>query len=250
MWNGRWYVATLVTVVCAVAGTSACAPVYHPTTVHTPMLREAGAVQVGGFATTSGLDAHGAVAVTDRWSMIGGYAQGHAEQSRCRTATATACTDVPEDRREHRFGEVGVGYQRTLHPASGFHGVVHAGYGRGWAETITHHERTGEHERRAEGDYQRVFVQPGVFFDRGPLQVAHASRLSHVRFSTFKTSEPSGADGSHVFWEPALTVRAGPDPIVFSVQSSLAVPLGPNVNYDYQRFTISVGAQLRLNEVF
>jgi hypothetical protein len=250
MQRTRSFIALLVAAACAVGGLAGCAPVYHPTTVHTPMLREAGAVQVGGFATTSGLDAHGAVAVTDRWSVIGGYARGDAEQSRCSATTDTACTDVPDDRREHRFGEIGVGHQRVLHAPTGFHGAVHAGYGRGWAESVTHHEQAGGHERRAEGQYQRVFVQPGVFFDRGPLQVAHASRLSHVHFSTFETSDPDGSGRSHLFWEPALTVRAGPDPVVFGVQSSLAVPLGPDVDYDYQRFTISVGAQVRLNELF
>lgn len=227
-----------------------CAPVYHPTTVHTPMLREGGAVQVGGFATTSGLDAHAAVALTDRLSVIGGYAQGEAEQSRCSAPIGADCAEVPDDRRRHRFGEVGVGYQQSIHASSGLHGAVHAGYGRGWAETITHHERTGGHEESAEGHYQRFFVQPGVFFDRGALQVAHASRLSHVRFSAFEANGARAEDRGHLFWEPALTIRAGPDPIVFGVQSSLAVPLGGDVGYDYQRVTISVGAQLRLNEVF
>lgn len=227
-----------------------CAPVYHPNTVHTPMLREAGDVQVGGFATTSGLDASGAVAVTDRVSVIGGYSQGDAEQSRCSTTSDTDCAEVPDDFRRHRFGEVGVGYQVSVDEGAGLHAVVHAGYGRGWTETDTHYERAGSRNKWFRGHYERFFLQPGVFLDRGPLQVGHASRFSRVHFYAFETSEPRWSGREHIFWEPALTVRAGPDPIVFGVQSSLAVPLGDDVGYDYQRITISVGAQLRVDELF
>lgn len=219
------------------------------------MLRDAGDVQVGGYATTTGVDAEVAVALTDRLDVSGAFSFSDTEQSRCLRDVSLDCSEEAEDYRRHRFGEVSAGYRFLVFPSSvasyqGGFGEVRAGYGRGWAEALDTYEFFGSNRILARGQYRRVFVQPGAYVDRGVLQVHHAWRFSHVRFSSFEgPDETYGRTDVNVFLEPAVTLRIGPDPLVFVAQTSLALPLTEPA-YDFTPLTISLGAHVRLNELF
>lgn len=234
---------------------SGCAPVYTPNTVQAPMLRAAGDVQASAYATTNGVDTEVAVAMTDRWSAAGAFSFGESGQSLCLDEPSRDCSGASDDARRHRFGEVSLGYKVPLFPSSdrpheGGFADFRAGYGRGWAEAFDTYEFLGTSRIEARGQYERIFVQPGGYVDRGFMQFHHAWRFSFVNLYAFESDDIDPRTERHaLFWEPATTLRIGPDPIVLVAQASLSLPL-QQIEYDYTPMTISFGATIRLSELF
>lgn len=247
--SARRYPLPALLVLLLIVAATGCAPVYIPNTAHTPMLREQGEVQVGGFATSNGLDAQAAVALTDRLGVVGGYSFSGEPSVDCPDLD---CPNAPSDYRRHEFAEVGVGYTERSDDHLGLE--FFAGYGRGKAKAVDTYYffPFGEEEVLAEGRYNRYYAQPGVFYDDDWLQLSLTGRVSAVRFYELQSSEAFWSKGTtDIFFEPASTVRAGPDPFVFTVQTGLAIPLFARSDlYDYQPITISIGLNIRLDQFF
>lgn len=232
----RLFVLLLAVSLPAVTG---CAPLYVPNTVHSPMLEEQGEVQVGGYLGSSGIDLQGAVAVSDHIGAAAGFS--YADQDR----DAEEEVDDP-DLHRHRFGEMSLGYFTEV----GQYGRVelYCGYGRGWAEARDDYEFFSSETITLRGRYDRLFLQPAVGVQAGPLHLYGAVRLARVNFYEFEEDGQIASENKReLFAEPALGAGLGTSGLRFDFQAGNSMALqGPgSTDIEHESFWLSIGVQLR-----
>lgn len=217
-----------------------CAPVYVPNAVHTPMLEERGDVQVGGglgaFGGLTGFDLQAAYAVTDNVGVSADFAHGQEQES-------------DPDFHRHRFGEVGVGYFNDISSVAQFE--VYGGYGRGQAESEDTYTFITTETIRAKGRYDRIFVQPALQVQGGPLHLYGAARLVRVNFHEFgSTDTETVSDIQPVYLnEMAVGIGLGTGSFRVELQPGISAPLSDleDIDFDTQSVWISLGAEFRFN---
>lgn len=218
-----------------------CAPVYVPNTVHSPMLEERGDAQVGGwvggYGGSTGFDLQAALAPTDHVGVSADFSYGEEPGD-------------DADFHRHQFGEIGVGYFNDI--SSWVQAEIYGGYGRGQAEAEDNYTFFGPQTIRAKGQYDRVFVQPALGLEAGPLHLYGASRFVRVNFHEFESSGDSRVESDiqpAFFNEMALGLGLGTESFRVGVQTGVSVPLSDreDIDFDTELFWISLGAQLRFN---
>lgn len=241
--TGRWLTRTVawgLAVVWVAALWAGCAPVYVPNTINNPLLDEAGDVQVGGYLSTNGYDAQGAVAVSDQVGVMANVSYADWEGERYNNAP-------PIDFHRHLFGEVGVGYFTDF--GRGRYDL-YAGYGRGWAEVYDTNLFAASDGERVRGRYSRLFVQPSIGIAYEPVDAIFSMRIVRVQFSSFEgESGLLRPDRSVAFIEPAATIRVGPPQFKFVTQAGLVMPIRKYYQFDHQPFSMAFGVQVKLNEL-
>ena len=260
------YVFALVPLLFA---TCAPPPLYVPNSVHAPLHKEEGEVQIGGHLSDAGFEASGAAALTSHLGVM-------ASASLLDPSVFSESDIEAGTYSEGAFIEAGMGYYGTAGTKQSLRYAFYGGYGSGKARAVDVRVNafdTGP-ELRVEGTYQRFFVQPSVGIVRetpGVLDVeARLSvRASWVDFRQFSVARPPDSASvarprpSSPFLEPSLAGGVfGEQGLGLTVRISRVIPLDaawrtPAEEYAdttrpliYEPLILSVGLQLRLEDVF
>lgn len=187
---------------------SACAPVYFPNQLQTPLLKEQNEATVSLSTGTSNFDIQAAFSPIKHIDILFDLSSANLSDH------------------EHLQIEGGLGYYNTLNEV--IHVEFLGGGGAGYSTTTTQ-GTLGEHN---EGMFSRFYLQPNVFLISNYAEVGLATRLSVINFREYGT-------GSYV--EPTLVGRFGLENIKFQVQAGLSYNINDNVELDYNPFIFNVG---------
>lgn len=200
---------------------SSCRTVYTPNTVHNPLLQEKG--EFKGLIAPNNLQA--AYAITDN---IGVMANGYYNSF------------TSDDKDFHNKGkalELGVGYFNKSP-----NNIVYELYAGAGRFNVAMDEASGTKNFKA--DATKLFIQPGIGWVNPYVEVGLAPRFSMISYdspeiSGYTAQEQDSyyfgtlATKSHLFLEPAITVRGGYKWIKLQLQYGRAFKLSKNqLNYD------------------
>jgi hypothetical protein len=172
-----------------------CAQAYLPNVRNTPQFREAGEFQLGAYVGT-GVDAQVAYAITDHLGMM---------------ANGSFATKKETDfTRQQQFGEIGIGY---FNANRNMRIELFGGYGLGKSTHSSQYyfffPQFGQQQLVTTGEYQRVFIQPGIGTNNRRFNMSVSMRFSSVDFKRFRAEgfEVEPDEAPQLFIEPALTGR-------------------------------------------
>jgi hypothetical protein len=185
-------VCTLL-VISAVILTS-CAPTYVPNVRNVALFRRAGEFQ-GSVHFGQGIDAQGAVSITNHIGLMGNYENVN--------RNTNDFNDVDKDKYlKHNFYEGAIGYyQNEGKLAYEFFG----GYGRGEGTSYNYYSLF-QGDVRAQGKYSRIFIQPSVGSNSHIFNWMVSMRMSHVDFDELTNVDPDS---------PTLGKSFDPEPVLF-----------------------------------
>jgi hypothetical protein len=210
----------LISVVCLF---HACAPVYIPNVINTPMLSNRGEFHANLNTGTSGFDPQLSFAVTDH---IGVMLNG---------SFANRNPDSTSSHHQHQFCEFGIGYFTRFERIGRFE--TYMGYGRG---RINAFYDCLFWKSFSNVTYNRVFVQPAIGISSRWFDGSLAIRMAYVDIS----QKDYRTDG--FFMEPALTLKLGYDYFKIVTQWGYSFPADRYVRFDYEPFMFSIGVQIAL----
>lgn len=214
-----------------------CTPVYLPNTVDPAVLEGAGDVRVAAHAATSGVNLQVAAGLTEHLGLMA-HANRYTWKDDHVTASGTRADEV--DVRRGYLGEVGFGYGDPVAGVSLFGGI-----GRGRATAVDHVDFFGTTTYRAEGTFDRAFLQGTIRRGRGPAAALLTVRASYVHFHAFETDgRPREGSRSVPFLEPALTFEVGAPAVRLQTQLGLALPMAEPA-FEAEPFFASIGLVVR-----
>ena len=200
---------------------SACAPLYVPNVVNTPMLTEKGDLNASLHAGLSGYDAQGAYALTENIAVM------------LNSSFMNSTSDSSNNYHKHIFVEAGAGYFKPLGEFGLFE--VYSGYGLG---KINSYQATGDLMSFADTYVNRFFVQPSFGFVSPYFEAAIAPRAV-MAFVSQTTGRQTG-----FFIEPTLVLKAGSPNLKLTSQIGLSYMLNQyETSFFYQPFIFSIGLQ-------
>ncbi len=212
--------------VCFSLALLSCAPVYVPNVINTPMLSNAGEVQLSVSSASSGFDPQFAAAITDHVGIMlnGSFSNRRYEDS--------------DEYRKHKFFEVGVGYYRKIKENVRFE--TFGGYGFGKVQT----NRDYFFWPRNEGiNLRRFFIQPTIGATLQPFEGCVSARVVYVSLNR------TDRNPHHVFIEPAITGKLVYKRFKGILQFGLSLPVS---NYDlvleHDLAFISVGLSVNIGK--
>jgi hypothetical protein len=208
--------AAWATVLCLLSG---CATYYEPNAHNIPLFQEKGEVRVAaginegsaGLGHTDGKDFQGAYAVTDHVGvMVNMFFTGNTD-------------DLSGDTGKGRLVECGAGYYSPVTDHFVFETYGGAGLGR-----LTRSGTLGQTSVSA----RRVFLQPSLGYASRGFDAALSLRVCGLTYygipehsvddnGRYMAQELKAA-GSSLLAEPALTLRAGWEPIKLQLQAGLS----------------------------
>lgn len=215
---------------------ASCSPVYLPNSRNSPMFRNAGEVQMG-VSIGNGVEAQGAVAVSDHIGLMANYFYFNREPNDANDFS---------DARNHRIFEGGAGYFTNFN--SNFFEIF-AGYGQGRGSA--HDEIfVSSTQESAYGKYNKIFIQPAIGFNKKAMHVSFVQRLSIVDFTEFDdgTTRVEIDEKAQAFYEPAVIGRFNfaDNHAYFGWQLGISVPMFKEPYFDYRSFVLSAGLGFRL----
>ena len=213
---------TLIRLACILALCQSCRTVYTPNALNVPLLQEQGEIKL----MLSPTNYQAAYAVTDK---IGIMANGRVATT-ANSSTINGATDSFDSR--NSVFEAGIGYygrtgRNLTYELYGGGGISQVGF-----------KGTGSSVGR---DYDvsglKFFLQPNIGFTSRGFDIALSTRLSGLQFgaatsnySAIKLKENELSDlakSTHLFLEPAITLRGG---------------------YKYVKLQVQVGASFKLSQ--
>lgn len=213
---------------------TSCTPTYIPNIRNSPMFTGKGEVQLN-FQVGNGLNAQGAVAVSNNFGVIVSYS--YLERNNGDRSSANY--------RKHTFGEGGFGYF-TNQENSFFE--VFAGYGEGTGYSVDALSFLGASSNTAAGSYQRYFLQPAFGFNRNMMYVSFVPRFTLVDFTEFSTGGVRYLvdEDPTLFFEPAVIGRVNlNDNLYFTFQGGFALETSGEPFFQYRIFHLSSGLGVR-----
>ncbi len=211
-----------------------CAPVYVPNARNAPLFRGAGEFQ-SSVSFGEGIDAQGAVSITNHIGVMGNYNYVNRNTS-----------DINDnDYVKHKFWEAGVGYYENTDKMSY---EIFGGYGRGEGTSYGTYSWFGSTDINATGNYQRFFIQPSIGSNQNIFNWIVSTRISLVDFENFTyDGVVANYNSPALFFEPAFTGRIhfGKSPIYTQFQTGFSFTTQGDTVYDYQPFQLSFGIGLR-----
>lgn len=222
---------------------SACAPVYVPNSRNSPMFTKAGEFQ-GSIQFGNGVDAQGAVAVTNHIGLMGNFSYAD---------NKSPDPDDIDDYHYHKFFEGGIGYYDN---EGKWCYEIFAGYGKGEGssyDTYDFFSSSGD-EVMATGKFTRFFIQPAFGLNKKVMHVSFVPRISLVDFTEFASDQAVGVhianDDAKIFIEPAVIgkVNLMNNRMFFTFQGGFSIP-ATKVYYEYRPFYVSTGIGFRLGGV-
>ena len=187
---------------------SACAPVYFPNQLQTPLLKEKNEATVSISTGTSNFDVQAAFSPIKHMDLLFDLSAANLSDH------------------EHLQIEGGLGYYNTLNEV--IHVEFLGGGGAGYSKTTTQ-GTLGEHN---EGMFSRFYLQPNVFLISEYAELGLATRLAFINFREY---------GLGSYLEPTLVGRFGLENIKFQVQAGLSYNINDNVELDYNPLIFNLG---------
>ncbi|MBD3411265.1 MAG: hypothetical protein GF419_13805 [Ignavibacteriales bacterium] len=222
----------LITLSLLAVALSACAPIYVPNTLTSPLFAEQGDVSAGFSSGASGSDFHVAAALTDEAAIMA-------------NASIARKDSVNDDSyHEHEFYEGAIGYFLSTDDVWRFE--TYAGYGEGTSEAENSFDFADESiHSYARGSYRRYFAQftMGMVYDH--VEAGFGGRFSYVDFYEVETAGAAYSQSeTGMFVEPAVFLRFGLEPIKIQLQIAGSVGAAP---FEHETFIASAGVAVRLN---
>lgn len=216
---------------------SSCAPVYVPSTRNAALFRSAGEFQ-GSVHFGQGIDAQGAVSVTDHIGLMGGY----------NYVSRNTSDNTDSDYIKHKSWEGAIGYyENTGKICYEFFG----GYGKGDGQA--NGDFFGTNDTFGSGTYSKLFIQPSIGTNSRIFNWIVTARITGVDFDRITYLDESALPASKdpdpvIFIEPSFTGRVffGKSPIYSQFQAATSFTTQGNPGFDYQPFHFSLGFGLRL----
>lgn len=205
-----------------------CAPAYIPNVINSPMFNNGGELQVSTYASTSGLDAQAAFAISDN---VGIMANG---------SFMDRTDEFNNDYHKHKFIEFGGGYYDQIERRGRYE--IFAGFGAG--------ELQAKYDNSIWSSYTdvksyRYFLQPAIGVTGNVADFSTAMRV--VLIDLYQGSRREKA----YFFEPAITGKLGYKHVKAIMQFGLSIPTNPDaVDFNYQPVIMSLGLQLNIGRVY
>jgi hypothetical protein len=219
---------------------SSCAPVYVPNARNSPLFTKAGEFQ-GSIQFGNGLDAQGAIAVTNHIGLMGNFSYANNQ---------SPDPDDRDDYHRHKFFEGGIGYYENV---GKWCYEIFAGYGRGEGSSYDTYDffDYSTDPVRATGKYQRYFIQPAFGLNKKIMHVSFVPRLVLVDFNEFSSDASVApyiaADDPKIFFEPAVIGRVNlmDNHMFFTFQGGLSLAV-TKTYYEYRPAYFSTGIGFRI----
>lgn len=203
---------------------SSCAPAYIPNVVNTPMLSNKGETQIAVYTSTSGFDPQAAYGVTDNLAVM---------------VNGSFANRTDSNYHKHSFVELGGGYYEKL----GDLGRVEFFGGFGFGNIKADYENNLWSSFTAV-DNTRLFLQPGIGITSEFIDLSFASRAVYVRLMG------GNKTGDGFFIEPVLTGKLGYRYVKGVMQLGFSVPLGRELEFEYQPILFSLGLQVDIGRKY
>lgn len=187
---------------------TACAPVYFPNQLQTPLLKDKGEALVTASVGAGGYEAQAAYSPVKHLDLL----------------MDVAFLDS-EDRSNFQL-EGGLGGYTTINNLLQLE--ILGGGGAGYSRSYT----SGTFAEENEGLFSRFYIQPNIFLISKYADVGLATRTSVVSFREY---------GTGVYVEPALVGRFGLENIKFHIQAGLSLNVNDNSTLDYNPFMVNIG---------
>ncbi|WP_375448317.1 hypothetical protein [uncultured Fibrella sp.] len=195
---------SLIRLACVLVLCQSCRTVYTPNALNVPLLQEQGEIKL--LVAPNNYQA--AYAVTDK---IGIIANGRVATS-ANSSTINGAADNFDAK--NTVFEAGVGYYgRTGR------NLTYELYGGGGISQVGFHGTGSSVGKNYDVSGMKFFVQPNIGFTSRGFDIAFSTRLSGLQFSTatgnytatdLKNNDLDGlAKSTHLFLEPAITLRGG-----------------------------------------
>ena len=220
---------------------SSCAPVYVPNARNAPLFTKAGEFQ-GNIQFGNGIDAQGAIAVTNHIGLMGNFSYAD---------NKSPDPDDFDDYHRHKFFEGGIGYFEN---EGKWCYEVFAGYGRGEGSSYDTYDfwGTSGDPIKSTGKFERYFIQPAFGLNKKVMHVAFVPRIALVDFNEFTSDDDPVApyianDDPKVFFEPAVIgkVNLMNNHMFFTFQAGFSIPISKPY-YEYRPFYVSTGIGFRI----
>jgi len=236
---------------------------YSPSAHNVPVLAKKGDSKLGVLYSTSpaddviddrsrGIDAQGAVAITDHFAIQGNYFYRW-EKTRGGDDSATV-------RYIRNMGEFGIGYYIPLTPKKNIIFQLFGGGGIG-KYSFTDNSKNGFNYHDA--DITKIYLQPAfIFRSPGSFSTSLSMRTSMIQFRNIKTSYSSNllsdyrldslSDRAKWFFEPAFTGSFGFKGLPgfrIEFQAGLSLLLTHNRYIDYRYSNFSIGTWFDIGEM-
>lgn len=219
---------------------SSCAPVYVPNARNSPLFTKAGEFQ-GSIQFGNGIDAQGAIAVTNHIGLMGNFSYADNKSPN---------PDDLDDYHRHKFLEGGIGYFEN---EGKWCYEIFAGYGKGEGSSYDTYDfwtNTGD-PLRATGKFERFFIQPAFGLNKKVMHVSFVPRISLVDFTEFNSDDAIAPyiadDDPKLFFEPAVIgkVNLMNNHMFFIFQGGVSIPV-TKTYYEHRPFYASAGIGFRI----
>lgn len=188
----------------------ACNTVYVPNTLHEPMLKNKGDINLN---ISPRVDIQAAYAISDEIGVMANVFSGSATTVITSNGTVRADTTLNKG---YLF-EAGVGYTNKFNEYFAADMFVGGGVGN---VSFENNNELPSSNKKFSADASKIFFQPGAFFSSDFFDVAANLRLSIINFKNPVYTNYTDLDkitdkvdsidqGSFFFMEPAATVKAG-----------------------------------------
>jgi hypothetical protein len=164
--------------------------VYQANLRNSPMLTKAGEFQ-GSVQIRRGVEAQGAVAITNHIGAISNYAFYQRDQSGGEFEKRT-------------FFEAGLGY---FNNSGNSFFEVFAGYGQGHTQLINQSSMSDHSPYSEAGRFNRFFIQPAIGYRTKKWSTAFVPRISQVNISDYVNTSGNTTSQNKLLFEPAGVTR-------------------------------------------
>jgi hypothetical protein len=254
--------ASLIATFIGLIVAAACAPVYTPNAMHTPLMDSAGEIHTGAYLGTGIVSVNASTSITDHILLTGAY-------------SADPIPDTLPIRYDiyhigHWFWEGGGGWYTRLN--DDFKLEILGGFGMGHAAAMSNDSLDlypalrGTGAYRVEGDYRRVSVQANIGFAPKPFSVSSISldgspvsnpsvgsgglalRASYVWFKDLERDSLSTIHPRALFIEPVLFAHAGWHNVQSEFQAGVSIKaLSGGGDFRAQWLFFNVGLHVMLD---
>jgi hypothetical protein len=225
--------------VVAALAIHACAPVYNPNAVHTPLYTQKGEMHAATYLGTQGFDTYVSYSPWDHWAF--GAAVSIQEKEDSTFASS------------RNYGELAVGYY--LYEESVGRIDLFAGIGTGTATSFVGRNETSYAYGRGwlkefSGSFNRFFIQGSVglpvktsdaWFGIREFESGVVVRASAINFYSISYSDRPAEFIDNVFFEPIFFMRSGWKHVKLELQAGVSFPLAERVAYDWQLVHVALG---------
>lgn len=207
-------------------GTS-CNVVYHPSTHNSPMLRNAGEIQVSGMLSTNNAGINSAYAITNHLGvMLNASIMG-------REVERNLADETIKFSESWGLLEGGVGYYTSIAQVVKLELFGGAGFG-----TVPGNLRDVDYvyDGTQITDMKKLFIQPALGIGTKLVDASLVGRFSAIQINS----------ETEVFAEPGIVIKLGYNRLKFVGNVGLSLPLLENYNsktWDNDLFFVGIGAQ-------